>query len=1809
MDENRNKIDLKKEEKDDITEKKITEYYKDKEIAQFFKTILDNKINRILEELNNYYELGDWRNCVIILKKITINKLFPLFIKEKKIKLLDIIINKLIPNIYFYSMSDIILIIEFLTSNHRSIPKDYQFDWKKLYAVFLSIDLIEMNDTKNNIIYFFKLHKIISKKDIITFEDYTILRKTVLDDIISLNIKTQMLAMLNFMIFLPKKFIDNDDELQLRIFNMFKNWKNKYIPCCWLFSKILKNNGKLFFSKNPKENEEYIKQFIQFYFTYLNLYIIGDNKVKNKNNIIPIDYEDKNNNDFDINVVEILYYLLFNENLKEYSSYIDSHFNIILNNKHLYLKEKSRDVTAKNYIFFLQIFIYKIENSFTKRIYNKTYEKKIQIPKPYKENKYIYERLLTILKNISLNLEKLFLYDNSGTCLTQRALFSFLASGHLDDEYMKQILINIKFENYLQMLDFFKKNIETRMGKYIMKLYSIMPLLLNEYVFSHYQNVRELIKEAIIFLSENVSSANADVDIDILIIFCYDFFRIKDLSLKNKIYDFLIPIISEAAIKIMSNLLRILDLVYKKNYLDFNIFIISMKNFLDKEIYKKISLQYENFIENNEIESSNMEYYFLILNEEEQIKIFNYIYNNLLYIDNSNNIEINKHFLYDKFDKDYNIDITKCSIEIFIEKQLQGFLTIFSYMDFSKILTDEKMIKKFYELYYALMNQKDKKFKKLGNELFGFILISLLEANINEDENELKDENSIPLIEYPSEKNINIAIEMYEKLIIPYEKFVIEYMENNINNKEKNQNNNDKDNKDIDKQTLEQILGIYMKLIHKVSIAKCNLILNINFDEENTKEYKIIENQIKIYKKYKNLIYNSFKVINKIFDYNINDSDQKLFNNNLTSIYLDEILALKLKENSQRISSRTTWYKNINKMINENNSIYNFKNFYKINKSHLIYIKHFTFIKLLIPKDDFYYIFFKLYLLCFNSVSHPSSLINTCTWNFYSINKEKIKNLFNEIYVIFIEKLDNLKADSLTEQNIMKNISETYKEFCKFYISLFPYDSIEIIEKLLKLIILLKNKKYRRMDSFTSTIISQMKGKLQISTYIELKNDKRFSKFSKKNEIVEIEMNKINEIISQNTNKEKLLIEHSNKVKKYIDQFLNILFQSDMDINNKNININFNQAEIYFIIDLLIEYAKNALDKKEDLYRKIIQIIFNNILLNKVPVSMRILWIQKIITLMQDEYKYYLEYEWVIFKSKEEYLETWNKLKYEKCGRESMIPFPLERIRKNQFKFDEYLNNNLKYDFNIEQFLCSMAEIDEYEEDQKLVKTDKKKINSLDEVISKLVLKNFNEKKGIDFNKVKMFYYMLKLKYIDYNLDFVKNINFNSDFYKNEEKKIKQNSVIYEFMLGKYQYMFDNNLFKENDRKDLWDIMNRFTRRVDKIVDEKIYASFNYLFSNYALKDLEFIFNYDFYKFPIDFVGDIYFLYHQDLPNLRNDAKMFINSKTEELLTKIFSTSENIILDLNYLVYVIRMYYTTNGILNYNYYTFINEFTDKLDEHFIGIVEKCDTNYRRYALSTIYNFFFDYLNNNLEILKITLPKMGLCINEFNNSSDKTTMSDKSKKILTSLELSFRSFTGYIHFPSLCDVIVDILNKENDRNDTNKSLYLQVVNNIYKYQKHLNIFKYSSQELFDNLFKVFSAIKNEELKKNFSSIFLTYFNDLTEEENIKFIEKYEKYIYENNNEENEDKNKYNYIYILMNQLLRFKIRIPKYMQEFIVKLKSVNKSENDKLKKIIIDSLKKAMNYYHGSYIFMKENLTEECKEVLEEMTKDKTYFV
>ena len=203
----------------------------------------------------------------------------------------------------------------------------------------------------------------------------------------------------------------------------------------------------------------------------------------------------------------------------------------------------------------MQGILYVINRLFHDKQYDKDSEKFVLIPKKYEGNEHLFNRLLIILKHLSLNLEKLFLYDNEGCCFAQREIFLFLSNSKLDNDYIKQVLQNINFEAYLKMLGFFKEYSETRMAKYVMKLYTIMPLLFNEYVYTNYPKVRELIKDSVQFLADNVSSANAGVDIDILIIFCYEFFRIKDLSKQNKIYENLIPIVIESTEKIMSYLI------------------------------------------------------------------------------------------------------------------------------------------------------------------------------------------------------------------------------------------------------------------------------------------------------------------------------------------------------------------------------------------------------------------------------------------------------------------------------------------------------------------------------------------------------------------------------------------------------------------------------------------------------------------------------------------------------------------------------------------------------------------------------------------------------------------------------------------------------------------------------------------------------------------------------------------------------------------------------------------------------------------------------------------------------------------------------------------------------------------------------------------------------------------------------------------------------------------------------------------------------------------------------------------------------
>ena len=179
---------------------------------------------------------------------------------------------------------------------------------------------------------------------------------------------------------------------------------------------------------------------------------------------------------------------------------------------------------------------------------------------------------------------------------------------------------------------------------------------------------------------------------------------------------------------------------------------------------------------------------------------------------------------------------------------------------------------------------------------------------------------------------------------------------------------------------------------------------------------------------------------------------------------------------------------------------------------------------------------------------------------------------------------------------------------------------------------------------------------------------------------------------------------------------MNLLYQSENEEDIKDIKYkNITHNEIILFYDLLILHVIPAIDKKSELFRKVVKYAFNNIILKNSPVSSRIIWIKRLIPLINDEYKYYEDFEWIIFKSGEEYFKFWDKIKYEVNGK-IYIKYPLERIKLKKFVYDEHIKINAQYNLNLEAFLISMAEIDEYEEDQKYIKKDaSKRISTLDE--------------------------------------------------------------------------------------------------------------------------------------------------------------------------------------------------------------------------------------------------------------------------------------------------------------------------------------------------------------------------------------------------------------------------------------------------------------------------------------------------------------
>ena len=169
----------------------------------------------------------------------------------------------------------------------------------------------------------------------------------------------------------------------------------------------------------------------------------------------------------------------------------------------------------------------------------------------------------------------------------------------------------------------------------------------------------------------------------------------------------------------------------------------------------------------------------------------------------------------------------------------------------------------------------------------------------------------------------------------------------------------------------------------------------------------------------------------------------------------------------------------------------------------------------------------------------------------------------------------------------MKNIGYTFYQFSAFYASLFPYDSIDIFEKIFK-IIFFKLKKYHKIDSFIYLILSNLKNCIYEARNYE--KHKKYYLYYKKNEIVEKEMNKINNLFKENSNRNTFVIKHQKNIETFIENIWIYYNEQKLIKRKKILNI------IIFVIKKYIQYIINypiilllQINKKAELFRKVIQ--------------------------------------------------------------------------------------------------------------------------------------------------------------------------------------------------------------------------------------------------------------------------------------------------------------------------------------------------------------------------------------------------------------------------------------------------------------------------------------------------------------------------------------------------------------------------------------------------------------------------------------------
>ena len=1744
--------------------------YEEKEIAKFIYHTANKAHKDLVTDIIKFSEADDYLNlhgAIEVVNKLTLGTF-----QIKHVELIAIAVVKYLERNYDKMVNHFSFLISFLSNvlkHFKKVNFEFDLDWRLFYKIF-SIDkmLIFQNESSS---FFRLLHFFIENK--MNEDDYQFLKKEALSIIYHYQKNTELLRAINIInCFMPKKFIANDKEFQCVLFNLMKNRLESCIALCEVFKMLMKGDAL----------KVDVNEFIEVVFSRAEQYINGsDNVFLFKMSFSSKEMKKKyKRKSFGKNLEFIIVFLLFGKQFEKFRNVIDAHMKILIQNLQIKLHEKYNEESERTKILtFLSNLFYLISQKiFMKKQFDVTINKSIKKIINAQENKQLYERFIYLIENIFwICIKKI--------CLLEIPKSNFMLNNIIDIIKVAPKEISFtKFDEIVKFLIFLKSEV-SRVNTFAQKFSIMIPLFLIESNFAKY---KEFFTQSLTNVVEQISSGNPKLNFDILSIFTklYTYLSYFNETSSCGFLKEIEPSVVALSEKIIKKILPILD-IFIQNAKVYHLFAKALSNY--KPTKELLSKKISDYLINSEIDNKYIEFYMRhIVNHE---SIFKFCVDDIIYINEEGNFQIKNHCLYK------NEIIKKIEVTAYNEKKILFFKKVFENIDFSSF-SYMKYKKDIYNIIYALFNQKNNKYFTVASALIDN-LTSLLQIDFDSDKKTLI---------YPSNETIQFIIDLYSDIFIPYETYI-----------------KDSNNKD------ENIILIYAK-IAGCFIKNYNNIF-INYTENIKKDSKVQLNQstVDLYEKYNTILLNIIKDIDSlIIRLNSNASNEEELNatniNLLYDIiytYLDSICKFKndKDDSSKQAKQFANYYK---KVLND----YSKKKFLKISKisSENIYLFKFL-------SDSKGKIFCENLLLSSTRYDVTKENIqNVCMNLKFDLRKEKeyIKTI-DEVYSKSISALDSMNSDAISFSDTLaiEIIVNHFYALTKLEIYLKKYHYSEISAKIMKLYMKAVEKKYKKLNEMF----------FLVNDFIKIFNSQYFTKnayfknkITKYPQISNLEIKKIklndkynvycSRIKNEIENYKKEISTQKEKFENEIIQYVKLLYRQ-LTSNHQFAN---SEIEKFSFMLINLDFIFNILDYKSkeniSLISQFESLIYQSISNQSISSNIKKMWLTLFFIFLRQKYKSNLTYKISTF-TPETYKSNLTDIIMN--ANRTLNSIPIDFLCASSFE----VTNDHPFDIDVNSLYESLYKVNDWSYDKNLMTENSKTTRSiifdlirsfstvksngakvdlltvlnslLRSCIKSKFTNNSNQVNSLNVMYIRLIEYLLLFGYI-------KHEEFTYEaIFKNLKKKEHSSYLTVMEMLTAliiFEFKFKKDYTKANLLIEKV-IKENYSNGINNQEDGIVYSMLYMAVSAMTLKDAE---NVLIKKNILDINENLTLRILLNISNkfkenilLLTERNCEIVERTNKILKNVLTSTDKFISNFGLVVNLIQLQCLISKGIDVNAETFER----KLNNISYAKIEECvalssNAKNDKLQLSLYNNLFCSFPNGICENVDLLCKFISLIA---------TQISQEAEQVKTDAEISkyHKAFSSlYKGFDYVNAIKTIHKNLSMTSNSKERMLLLLTVKSLYMSNMHYKLINsgHSNEEIYEELLKLMAGIKEDEsLKDSFSDFFVVFYNNLSEEENKKIVEKFENC--KDSNVSSEDS-----LHAMIGQLLRFKLELPEYIQKFIVELgKKYKKDPNSKEGKIIKNSLIKAMNYYHNAFLYMSQQLSEECKSTLKEISANTSYFI